>query len=182
MKRAHTGEAGFVVSRRLLIWLLALVLVVGGLLWLLFYGVHVIRDAWMNANELHARQTLASLGKALDAYHKRFDGYPDKLERLGGVGAGAGSPERAGLLAGKRAQSTFEESGYRFHYTAGVPQQRWAATVQLHTDYHLSARPLNPGGSGRWFYFAGSDGAIHQRQGEPAGPDDPLAPADPASD
>lgn len=169
------------LSRRLLIGTLAVVLVVGGLLWLLFYGVHVIQDAWMDANELHARQTLASLGEALDVYQKKYDGYPDKLERLGGVGGGVGSPERGQLLSDQRAQSTFEESGYRFHFTAGVPQQRWAATVQLYTDYHLSARPLTSGSSGRWFYFAGSDGAIHQRQDQPAGPDDPLASADAAS-
>jgi len=163
--------------RRLLIWGVVLVLVAAGLLWFLFYGVRLMRENWMRANEAEARQTLGALTGALKVYHDRHEGYPDSLERLRGAEdarAAAAPPERAQLLDTELAKDSFEQDGYRFTYERGQRQQRWAATVPLYSSYQLKAEPLKAGQSGEWFYYSDQGGEIRGKQGDAAGPDDPV--------
>jgi hypothetical protein len=122
-----------------------------------------------------ARARLAELNRALAAYHERYQGYPDSLARLRGVEQGdpaAGQPERARLLPAVLAQDDFERDGYRFRYQPGQRQQRWAATVPLYSSYRLTAEPVRL--AGRWFFYSDQNGEVRGREGEPAGPDDPV--------
>ncbi len=115
----------------------------------------------------------------LEAYHKRFEGYPGSLERLRGGEEGrpeSGPPERARLLDSRMAKDSVELAGYRFRYQPGQADQRWAATVQLFKSYRLTAEPLAPGASGELFYYSDQTGVVRARRGQAAGPDDPVVP------
>lgn len=165
-------------SRTLALWVVLALVLVGALLWVLLYGARMVKESWMRKNEAQARTTLTVISRALQAYHEKHDGYPDRLQRLGGKGEGppeTAPPERARLLEAALAHNRFEKDGYRFRYQAGQAQQRWAATVQLLDSYRLTAEPLAPGGSGEWFYYADQSGGIRARKGEAASPDDPVA-------
>ena len=147
------------------------------LLWALVYGAREMKASWKQKNELRARETLTAINRALASYHKKYEGYPNSLGRLRGGEEGrpeAAPPERARLLDSELAHDAFERDAYRFRFQAGPRQQRWAATVQLHSSYRVTAEPLEPGGSGETFYFTDEKGELHARQGEKAGPDDPV--------
>lgn len=164
--------------RKFAVWSVVLLVVAGGLLWGLVYGARTLKESWMRSNEAAARQTLATLTRALKACSDRHQGYPDSLARLRGGeegNAATAPPERARLLETALARDTFEQGGYRFRYEAGQRQQRWAATVPLYSSYRLTAEPLTPGGSGELFYYSDQTGELRMREGEPAGPDDPVA-------
>ncbi|MGH9804491.1 MAG: hypothetical protein ACRD4D_04905, partial [Candidatus Acidiferrales bacterium] len=72
------------------------------LLWVLIYGAREMKDSWKQKNEAGTRETLAEMGRALAAYSRKYEGYPDSLERLRGGEEGrpeSAPPERARLLA-----------------------------------------------------------------------------------
>ncbi|MFQ5724048.1 MAG: hypothetical protein ACE5G6_06105 [Terriglobia bacterium] len=164
-------------SRRILLWAAAGVVLVGGLLWFLFYGLEMIKESLMQSNQASARATLATINQALQAYHEKHAGYPDSLERLRGGEEGnpaAAPPERARLLETPLARDDFEKNGYQFGYQPGPGAYRWAATVRLFTGYRLTAEPASPGSSGRMFYYTDPSGEIHAKEMESAGPDDPV--------
>jgi len=131
---------------------------------------------WQYWTPRQARERLTELNQALAAYHDRHQGYPDSLARLRGAEEGnpaAGQPERARLLPALVARDEFERDGYRFRYEAGQRQQRWAATVPLFSSYRLTGEPS--GVVGKWFYYSDQTGELRARQGQAAGPDDPVA-------
>lgn len=164
-------------TRRMILVVVAVLVVAVALLWGLVYGARIVKESWMRSNEAQARHTLTAITRALQAYYEKHDGYPDRLERLRGKEEGrpeTAPPERARLLETSLAHGRFEKDGYRFRYRPGQPQQRWAATVQLLGSYQLTAEPASPGGSGEWFYYSDQSGEIRARQGEAAGPDDPV--------
>lgn len=172
----HTSPSRQVGKVTLWMVAAALVLVVL-LLWALVYGAREMKASWKQKNELRARGTLTAINRALASYHKKYEGYPKSLERLRGGEEGrpeAAPPERARLLDSELAHDAFERDGYRFRFQAGPGQQRWAATVQLHSSYRLTAEPIEPGGSGDTFYYSDGKGEIHTRPGKAAGPDDPV--------
>ena len=160
------------------LWVAAGALVVGLLLlWALVYGAREMKESWKKKNELHARETLAAINRALAAYHRKYEGYPNSLQRLRGGEEGrpeVAPPERARLLASELARDDFERSGYRIRFQPGPGQQRWAATVQLHSSYRATAEPLKPGSSADAFYYTDEKGGLHARQSKKAGPDDPV--------
>ena len=130
---------------------------------------------WQYWSPKQARARLGELNRALAAYHERYQGYPDSLARLRGAEEGspaAGQPERARLLPAVLARDEFERDGYRFRYEAGQRQQRWAATVPLFSSYRLTAEPA--GVVGKWFYYSDQAGELRAREGQAAGPDDPI--------
>lgn len=173
MKRVAAKQAGK-VTLWMAVGALALAVV---LLWALVYGAREMKESWKQKNEARARETLAAVGRALAAYSRKYEGYPNSLERLrGGEEAKPESapPERARLLESALARDDFELGGYRFRYQPGAGQQRWAATVQLRAGYRLTAEPVKAGGSGDEFYFTDEKGEIRARRGAAAGPDDPV--------
>lgn len=158
---------------------LALVL---GLLWVLLYSVRTLKESWASRNEAQAQETLRTINQALQAFHEKYDGYPDSLERLRGGEDGkpeTAPPERARLLNTDIAKNRFELNGYRFRYRRGTPVDRWAATMQLISSYQVTAEPIEPGASGNLFFLVDPSGEIHVREGEAASPDDPVVGAAP---
>jgi len=154
--------------------------VVVALLWVLVYGARELKESWKQKNEARARETVARVNRALAAFSRKYQGYPDSLQRLRGGEEGRAEtapPERARLLESELAQDAFERGGYRFRFQPGAGLQSWAATMQLRSGYRLTAEPLEPGGSGDLFYFTDENGVIHARPGAAAGPDDPVAGA-----
>lgn len=144
---------------------------------LLVYGALKLRESLRHGNEVQARQTLRVITEALAAYQKKHGGYPDALERLRGKqdgNPGTAPPERARLLETELARDKFEKNGYLFRFRPVTMKQSWAATVHLLARYRLTAQPSSPGSSGEWFYYTDQNGEIHARQGEAAGPDDPV--------
>ena len=136
------------------------------LLWVLAYGARDMKESWKQKNEARAREALADINRALAAYHKKYEGYPNSLERLRGGEEGrpeSAPPERARLLESGLAHDAFDRSGYRFRFQPGSGQQRWAATVQLRSGYRLTAEPIEPGNSGEAFYYTGQTGEIRAR-------------------
>jgi hypothetical protein len=166
------------LKKKLLLAGVALVLLVA-ILWGLVYGVRLLKEKRAQRNEAQAVETLRTIKQALATFRDRYDGYPDRLERLRGGEDGepaTAPPERARLLDTQMAKNQFEQNGYRFRYRRGAPVDRWAATMQLVASYQLTASPIEPGGTGNKFYFTDSTGAIHVREGKEAGPDDPEVP------
>lgn len=164
--------------RKLLLWTVAAVVLAGALLWALLFFVQSLQRTQLLHNQSTAIEALHRISDALRAYEERHNGYPDTLERLRGGeegSPGAGPPERARLLETRLAKDRLEKNGYRFNYQPAQRKQRWAATVQLYGSYRLTAEPLSPGSSGKLFFYTDQDGTIRQREGEPAGPDDPPA-------
>ncbi|MEE8201805.1 MAG: type II secretion system protein [Candidatus Acidoferrales bacterium] len=164
-------------SRRTLLWVGVALLIVGALLWFLFYGLAMIKESLIRSNQGSARATLATINQALQAYYEKHEGYPDSLERLRGGeegNPGTAPPERARLLETALARDDFEKNGYQFGYQPGPADQRWAATVRLFTGYRLTAEPTSPGSSGQMFYYTDWSGEIHAKEMESAGPDDPV--------
>lgn len=130
---------------------------------------------WKYWSPKQARARLGELNRALAAYHERYEGYPNSLTRLRGAEEGdpaAGQPERARLVGALFARDEFERDGYRFRYEPGQRQQRWAATVALYSSYRLTAEPV--GAAGKRFYYSDQSGAVREREGAAAGPDDPV--------
>ncbi|MDA2913680.1 hypothetical protein MYX77_06930 [Acidobacteriia bacterium AH_259_A11_L15] len=167
-------------SRRILLWAAAGVVLVGALLWFLFYGLEMIKESLIRSNQAGARATLATINQALQAYYEKHEGYPGSLERLRGGeegNPGTAPPERARLLETALARDDFEKNGYQFRYQPGPGAYRWAATVRLFTGYRLTAEPTSPGSSGRTFYYTDWSGEIHAKEMQSAGPDDPVVEA-----
>ena len=110
---------------------------------------------WRHRNQEAARATLQTLNDALTAYHERFDGYPDKLERLRGSESDrppeTAPPERARLLPTWQAKDRLVTGGYTYSYRATKRVRRWAATVPLSVEYLLTAQPSNIAMGGRFF-------------------------------
>jgi len=101
---------------------------------------------WRHWNLSQARANLAAINGALSVYFEQFQGYPDTLERLRGLGSekeSGGPPERARLLPAYLAHDGFGAGGYRYKYRARRRVLRWAATVPLYLEYELTAEPAN---------------------------------------
>ena len=131
--------------------------------------------AWVNRkqNQLQAEYALFTINEALRIYYERYQGYPDKLERLRGAEEGnpeRGLPEHARLLPAPIAQSRFEASGYQVHYRPGQRQQRWAATVPLFSSYQLTAEPLNFLRGGTSYATDPTGEIVRQESGEESEP------------
>lgn len=173
MSSFHSRQAG-----KAAVWLAAGALLLAVLLlWALVYGAREMKASWRERNELRARETLTAINRALASYQRKYEGYPNSLERLRGGEEGrpeAAPAERARLLDSALAHDAFERDGYRFRFQAGPGQQRWAATVQLHSSYRVTAEPVEPGSSGDTFYYSDEKSEIHARLGKAAGPDDPV--------
>ena len=168
-------------KKQLILGGIALAIVLG-LLWVLLYSVGSLKESWARQNEIQALETLQTINRALETFHGKYNGYPDSLERLRGGEEGkpaTAPPERARLLDTDVAKNRFELNGYRFRYRRGAPVDRWAATIQLISRYQITAEPSEPGSSGNLFYLSDPSGEIHVREGEAAGPDDPVVGAAP---
>lgn len=166
-------------SRRILLWAVAGVLLLGGLLWFLLYGLEMLRESVIRSNQAEARASLAAINQALQVYFDKYGGYPDTLERLRGGeegNPGTAPPERARLLESALARDDFQKSGYRFRYQPGPGSYRRAATVPLFGGYRLTAEPLSEG-SGRLHYYTDKSGELRGKEGASAGPDDPPVEA-----
>lgn len=121
--------------------------------------------AWRQRNQVDARETLQTIQAALEAFHQRYGGYPDKLERLRGGEDGqpeTAPPERARLLATELAQNRLEHNGYRFRYRPDNSLQQFASRVPLFDTYQLTAEPLGSF-SGRLSYATDQTGEIREK-------------------
>ena len=100
---------------------------------------------WQHRNYTAAQANLEEMNAALSVYFEKFNGYPDTLTVLRGLGTEGpliGQPEQAGLLPAAMALDSFSSGGYRYHYRGTRRVHRWAATVPLYLEYELTATPI----------------------------------------
>ncbi len=133
--------------------------------------VERFRNRQQKQNESATASTLYTLGYALQRYADfRPDvGFPDDLSMLAepfAADTDDGSTTFS-FLESDLAQNTFVHGGYHYHYQLihGGPQGA----------YRITARPVDPGKSGRFAYFTDESRELHQtREGRDATFDDPL--------
>ncbi len=117
-------------------------------------------DSRITANETSAVGSLRVLNTVLVAYSAKYEkGYALTLANLG-----PGNPpsaQAAGLIDAVLAAGT--RSGYVFEYTAGAAGPQ--GEIQ---GYAISARPLQPGQSGKRFFFTDQSGIIRYSNNGPA--------------
>jgi type IV pilus assembly protein PilA len=122
----------------------------------------------MAANESSAVGALRSYSYALGTYSSMCPniGFPKSLANLG-----HGSPpgcEHAGVLDSILAKQFPIRSGYRFHYSVGLPNNLGQVT-----SFSISAEPASPNTTGTRFFYVDQTGIIHVSTAGPANEDSP---------
>jgi hypothetical protein len=121
----------------------------------------------MTAKEDAAVSDLQTIADAVTKYRNAFGYLPDTLVQLGPGPADQITPDLASLLSAPLAAG--DDAGYSFRYRmlslpdSGSPR------------FEVMATPDDYGKSGRRSFFRDADGDVHaaDKQGAPAGPDDP---------
>lgn len=120
------------------------------------------------ANEQAAIATMRTYNQALTAYKMQCpqQGYPSGLPRLG---PGGGDCSHANLLNARLAMPRPALLGYQFVYTPGI-QGSERVTV-----FALVARPVQPGLTGKRYFYLDEDGVLRQAPSQIVGPNsDPV--------
>ena len=125
-------------------------------------------------NEMAAISTMRTYNEALKAYATKCpqQGYPVALTSLG-PGPGTGDCRRANLTEASLAIARPVNLGYQFVYTPG------AMGKEKVTVFALVASPLQPGFTGKRYFFLDEGGVIRQADSQIIGPrsdpvDDPV--------
>jgi Domain of unknown function (DUF4190) len=117
------------------------------------------------ANEMAAIATMRIYNDALKAYAAKCpqQGFPSTLISLG-PGTGTGDCTRANLTDARLAIGRPVRLGYQFVYTPGV------LGAERVTVFALVARPVQPGFTGRRYFFLNEGGVIRQAESQIIGP------------
>jgi len=122
----------------------------------------------MAGNQAAAVGSLGSINTAAITYAATYNhGFPSMLRDLGPAQAEspnsrpAPSEQAAGLIYPFLAAGT--HLGYRFTYIAGSADSKG----QIQT-YTVRAEPINPGVTGKMYYFTDQSGVIREQEGKPA--------------
>ena len=117
------------------------------------------------ANEMAAIATMRIYNDALKAYAAKCpqQGFPSTLISLG-PGTGTGDCTRANLTDARLAIGRPVRLGYQFVYTPGV------LGAERVTVFALVARPVQPGFTGRRYFFLDEGGVIRQADSQIIGP------------
>jgi len=119
-------------------------------------------------NQTAAIATMRTYDEALKAYAAKCpsQGFPATLSALG---PGSGDCTRANLIDAKLAAPRPAKLGYLFTYTPG------AQGTERVTVFALVARPVQPGITGREYFFLDESGIIRQADSRIIGPNsDPV--------
>jgi hypothetical protein len=120
------------------------------------------------ANEFAAIQTMRTYNQALKAYAAKCpqQGYPATLVRLG---PGNGDCSHANLLDARLAIARPVKLGYQFVYSPGVSGAERVAV------FALVASPVQPGLTGKQYFFLDESGVIRRAPSQIIGPrSDPV--------
>ena len=121
-------------------------------------------------NEMAAISTMRTYNEALKAYAAKCpqQGYPVALTSLG-PGPGTGDCTRANLTDASLAIPKPVNLGYQFVYTPGV------MGAEKVTVFALVASPLQPGFTGKRYFFLDEGGVLRQADSQIIGPrSDPV--------
>jgi Domain of unknown function (DUF4190) len=121
-------------------------------------------------NEMAAISTMRTYNEALKAYAAKCpqQGYPAALTSLG-PGPGTGDCTRANLTDASLAIPRPVNLGYQFVYTPG------AMSAEKVTVFALVASPVQPGFTGKRYFFLDEGGVIRQADSQIIGPrSDPV--------
>lgn len=115
------------------------------------------------ANEIAAIETMRTYNTALAAYAAKCprQGYPATLVRLG---PGNGDCSHANLTDAKLAITRPVKLGYQFVYKPGV------LGAERVTVFALVAQPVQPGLTGKRYFFLDEGGVIRQADSQIVGP------------
>jgi hypothetical protein len=120
------------------------------------------------ANQASAVGSLRSINTAAITYAATYDhGFPATLATLGPPKTESSNApytpteKAAGLIDEALAAST--KSGYRFTYIPGKVE----ANGKIET-YMVCAEPINPGVTGKMYYFTDQSGVIREEEGKKA--------------
>jgi hypothetical protein len=122
----------------------------------------------VSANELASIQTMKKYNEALKAYAEKCpqQGYPAALASLG---PGSGDCTRANLLDAGQTMARPVKLGYQFAYSPGE------AGAERVTVFALVASPVQPGITGKRYFFLDEGGVIRQADSRIVGPrSDPV--------
>jgi type IV pilus assembly protein PilA len=151
--------------------LIELLIVVAIILIIAAIAIPNLMASRMAANESSAAQESRNITTAEVVYTTQYNiGYAAALSNLGdagGCGAGSVSSTNACLIDAVLAAGA--KSGYSFTYTPANPD---AATH--YQTFTLNANPLNPGNSGRRYFFADQTGVIRANNSAAATVTDPA--------
>jgi hypothetical protein len=127
------------------------------------------------ANETSAVVTMQQFNQALAAYKDKCpsEGYPAALARMG---PGKGDCAHANLVDARLAIARPVRLGYQFVYTPGVNG------TQKVTVFALVARPIQPGMTGKRYFFLDESGVVRQADSAVIGPNSPPVDDGNASD
>jgi hypothetical protein len=117
------------------------------------------------SNEMAAISTMRTYNEALKAYATKCpqQGYPVALTSLG-PGSGTGDCTRANLTDATLAIARPRRLGYQFVYTPGV------MSAEKVTVFALVASPVQPGFTGKRYFFLDEGGVIRQADSQIIGP------------
>ena len=110
--------------------------------------------ARISANEASAISNLRTINATVTNFQSLNNRYPDSLMEL----------KTAGLLEEELAGG--QKSGYRFSY-------RTVTLSDGSPGYEATAEPIQPGSTGRRYFYLNQDGAIHVETGHSATADSP---------
>jgi type IV pilus assembly protein PilA len=151
--------------------LIELLIVVAIILVIAAIAIPNLLASRMAANESSAAQESRNVTTAEVVYTTQYNiGYAAALTNLGdsgGCGAGSVSSTNACLIDAVLAAGA--KSGYSFTYAPASPD---AATH--YQTFTLNANPLNPGHSGRRYFYTDQTGVIRANSSAAATPSDPA--------
>jgi type IV pilus assembly protein PilA len=159
MKRKRTGFS-----------LIELLIVVAIILILAAIAIPNLIQSKMSANEASAVQTLRDINTAESVYSVQFGaGFSPDLKSLGGT-SGTATPANALLIPDPVAQPPNTKEGFSFIYVVtgnngpnGSP-----------SNYTVNANPINPGSTGRRWFFTDETFVIHYNTTGPSIANDPA--------
>jgi prepilin-type N-terminal cleavage/methylation domain-containing protein len=158
-----TKQAGFSLIELLIV--VAIILVIAAI------AIPNLMASRMAANESSAAQQSRNITTAEVVYSTQYNiGYSATLTSLGdsgGCGAGSVSSTNACLIDAVLAAGS--KSGYSFTYTPANPD---AATH--YQTFAVNANPLNPGNSGRRYFYTDQTGVIRANGSAAATATDPA--------
>ena len=129
-------------------------------------GVRSALRQTVPVNETATIATMRTYNQALTAYKAKCpaQGYPATLSRLG---PGSGDCSHANLLDARLAIAQPVSVGYQFVYSPGV------LGAERVTVFALVARPIQPGLTGKRYFYLDEGGVIRQTTSQIIGPNSP---------